>query len=87
MSDNDPEQRRKEAEEAVQRRVGRRVKGLRLEIIERGVILHGQAISYHAKQLAQHAAGQELGLPVVANRIDVCLNLAPPDPGRADLDG
>ncbi len=55
----------------VQQRLGTRVRDLRIVVGRQGVILEGRAPSYHAKQLAQHAA-MELGeLPVLANNIQV----------------
>jgi len=56
----------------VQRRVGSRVRDLRVLVRSTGVILQGRASTYHAKQLAQHAAMEILGRPVVANEIEVC---------------
>ncbi|HLN31800.1 MAG TPA: hypothetical protein VK395_28940 [Gemmataceae bacterium] len=56
----------------IQRRLGSRVRGLRIIVRHDGVILQGRATTYHAKQLAQHAA-MELGeLPILANEIEVC---------------
>ena len=58
-------------EALVQERLGTRVRDLRIVVRRQGVILEGRAPSYHAKQLAQHAA-MELGeLPVLANNIQV----------------
>ena len=58
--------------QAVERRAGRRVRDLRVEWVgETGVVLHGRADSYHAKQLAQHVVGQMSGRTVLANRIAV----------------
>ncbi len=55
----------------VQRRLGSRVRDLRVIVRHDGVILQGRAATYHAKQLAQHAA-MELGeLPILANDIEV----------------
>jgi len=55
----------------VQRRLGSRVRDLRVIVRHEGVILQGRAATYHAKQLAQHAA-MELGeLPILANDIEV----------------
>jgi hypothetical protein len=55
----------------VQRRVGSRVRDLRVLIRPSGVVLQGRASTYHAKQLAQHAAMEILGRPIVANDIEV----------------
>jgi hypothetical protein len=58
-------------EALVQRRLGGRVRGLRVLVQGFGVILQGDAPSYHVKQLAQHAAAEASGLPVLANQIEV----------------
>jgi hypothetical protein len=58
-------------ESLVQRRLGGRVRNLRVVVRKDGIILRGFAPTYHAKQLAQHAA-MELGcLPILANDIEV----------------
>ena len=58
-------------ESQVLRRLGNRVRDLRVIVRHDGVILHGRTNTYHAKQLAQHAA-MELGeLPILANNIEV----------------
>jgi hypothetical protein len=38
----------------VQQRTGRRVRDLRVELLPEGVVLRGQAPTFHVKQLAQH---------------------------------
>lgn len=58
-------------ETLVQKRLVGRVHDLHLRIRERGIVLSGHATTYYAKQLAQHAAMDVTGLPVVANDIDV----------------
>ena len=55
----------------VQRRLGSRVRDLRVLVRPSGVVLQGRASTYHAKQLAQHAAMEILGQPIVANEIEV----------------
>jgi len=53
------------------RRLGNRVRDLRVLVLPTGIILQGRSATYHAKQLAQHAA-MELGtLPILANEIEV----------------
>ena len=53
------------------RRLGNRVRDLRVTVLPAGVILHGRTATYHAKQLAQHAA-MELGeMPILSNDIEV----------------
>lgn len=58
-------------EALVQRRLGSRIRDLRVEVRPTGVVLQGRAATYHAKQLAQHAAMELLGLAVLANDIEV----------------
>jgi osmotically-inducible protein OsmY len=74
-----------EAESLLKRRLGSRVIGLRVRIHEVGITLQGTAYSYHVKQLAQHAAMSLLGLPIVANEIEVRMNLRPLDADGLDL--
>jgi hypothetical protein len=53
-------------------RLGGRVRDLRIVVREDGLILQGRAPTYHAKQLAQHAAMEVGGMPILANDIEVC---------------
>jgi hypothetical protein len=48
-----------------------RVRNLRLVVHDGGLILTGQARTYYAKQLAQHAVLEATALPIVANEIQV----------------
>lgn len=57
-------------EATVQKRLGNRIRDLRILRSERGVILQGRVPTYYAKQLAQHAI-LELGELVAANQIEV----------------
>jgi hypothetical protein len=59
-------------ESLVQRRLGSRVRDLRVVVRRDGVILQGRATTYHAKQLAQHAAMELASMPILANDIEVC---------------
>jgi hypothetical protein len=52
-------------------RLGGRVRDLRIIIRHNGMILQGRAPTYHAKQLAQHAAMEVGGMPILANDIEV----------------
>lgn len=52
-------------------RWGRRIRDLRVELEGGGLVLHGWAATYYAKQLAQHAAAEAAGLPVHTNAIEV----------------
>ena len=56
----------------LQGKLGGRVRHLRLSLNKCGLILHGNARTYHAKQLAQHAVMTESNLPILANEIEVC---------------
>jgi osmotically-inducible protein OsmY len=71
MSDTDLERWREQVEALLRQRLGGRVWDLRVVVHQGGVILRGRALSYYAKQLAQHAVMQGLGLLVVANDIEV----------------
>ena len=56
----------------VQRQLGSRVRDLRIVVRPDGIILQGRAATYHAKQLAQHAAMEMVRQPILANDIEVC---------------
>jgi hypothetical protein len=58
-------------EAIVMRRLGNRVRDFRLLIVDDGIVLVGQAASYHAKQLAQHAVMKATSAPILANDIAV----------------
>jgi hypothetical protein len=54
------------------RLIGRvRLRSFRVLVHEQGLILQGCALTYYAKQLAQHAAMDITGLPILANEIEV----------------
>jgi hypothetical protein len=53
------------------RRLGNRVRDLRVILLADGLILQGRTGTYHAKQVAQHAAMELATLPIVANEIEV----------------
>jgi hypothetical protein len=59
-------------ESLVQRRLGGRIRDLRIVVRANGLILQGRAATYHAKQLAQHVAMELAPLPILANDIEVC---------------
>ena len=52
-------------------RWGRSIHDLRVELEGGGLVLHGWADTYYAKQLAQHAAAEAACLPVHTNAIVV----------------
>ena len=58
-------------ESLMQRRLGNRVRNLRVLVRATGLTLQGWAATYHAKQLAQHAAMELSDLPILANDIEV----------------
>ena len=58
-------------EAAIRRRLGSRVRDFRLLVITEGLILLGQAATYHAKQLAQHAVMEATTATIVSNEIEV----------------
>ena len=55
----------------LQEQLGGRVRDFRLLLHDCGIVLRGRADTFHAKQLAQHAVMNEIGLPIVANEIEV----------------
>jgi hypothetical protein len=58
-------------ETRVQSRLNGRVRDFRLAVRGCGLVLTGQARTWYAKQLAQHAVMEATALPIVANEIDV----------------
>ena len=58
-------------QELLQHRLAGRVRELRIIVRAEGLILQGWAVTYHAKQLAQHAAMELAALPILANDIEV----------------
>jgi len=55
----------------LERRLRGRIRNLKLEVRPEGVVLQGLASTYHAKQLAQHAAMEVVRQPILANEIKV----------------
>lgn len=58
-------------ERLVSRLLSGRLLRFRIDFQETGLILQGSAATYHAKQLAQHAAMEATALPILANDIEV----------------
>lgn len=58
-------------ESILQHRLSGRIRDLRVRVEDGELILQGQSTTYYAKQLAQHLAMQEAGLPIRANLIEV----------------
>ena len=52
-------------------RLGNRIRDLRVLFLGNGIVLQGRAATYHAKQLAQHAAMDVSRYPILANEIEV----------------
>ena len=59
-------------EEHVQCRLVGRVRQFHLDWHEGGLVLHGHAMTYYAKQIAQHAVMAATSLPILANEMEVC---------------
>jgi hypothetical protein len=60
-----------ELEACVHARLNSRIRNFRLEFCDNPLILQGQAHTYYAKQLAQHAVMELTWLPIKANEIEV----------------
>lgn len=54
------------------RRLGNRVRNLRVLRQGGGLVIQGRTSTYYAKQLAQHAAMELDKEPILANDIEVC---------------
>lgn len=65
--------RREQLEAHIQCQLRGRVRGFRLIWRHDGLVLRGQAGSFHAKQLAQQAVMEAGDLPILANEIEVSL--------------
>jgi hypothetical protein len=55
----------------VRRQLPGRLRDFWIEPDGRGVVLHGRARTYYAKQLAQHAVMRATPVPIVRNEIEV----------------
>jgi osmotically-inducible protein OsmY len=60
-----------EVESRILCRLAGKVRHFRLLASDKGVILRGQAHTYYARQLAQHAVMEATSLRIVANEIEV----------------
>jgi hypothetical protein len=58
-------------EALIQESLSSQIRCLRVCLEENGLILRGQARTYYAKQLAQHAAMKATRFPIRANPIEV----------------
>jgi len=55
----------------LQTRLNGRVRDLRLQRGDGGLVIRGHAATYYAKQLAQHIVMETTSTPIVANEIKV----------------
>jgi hypothetical protein len=53
------------------RRLGSRIRDLRVVRQQAGLVLQGWTETYYAKQVAQHAVMELSGMPILANEIEV----------------
>jgi hypothetical protein len=67
-----PEENLESLESLIQRRLGGRIRDLHVIARDTGIILQGRTGTYHMKQLAQHAAMEISGMPILRNDIEVC---------------
>jgi hypothetical protein len=67
-----PEEQLESVAALIQSRLGGRIRDLHVIARDNGIILQGRTATYHTKQLAQHAAMEIAGLPILRNDIEVC---------------
>jgi hypothetical protein len=82
--DTNPKVNAEEVEAFLKQQLGARITGLRVLIREAGVVLQETISIYYVKQLVQHAAMKVLGLPILANEIEVRWDLRTPAPDGPD---
>jgi len=58
-------------EAQVQSMLSGKIRDFRILVLSKGLILRGQARTYYAKQLAQHAVMEATPIPLLANQIQV----------------
>ena len=58
-------------EHRILRRIGNRIRDFRIVERPEGLVLRGWAVTFHAKQLAQHAAMELTHRLILSNEIDV----------------
>ena len=71
MSGNPASNGEEQAEAILKQRLRGRVRELRVLVRADGVVLRGAAANYYGKQMAQHYAHKLLGVPILANEIEV----------------
>jgi hypothetical protein len=55
----------------LRRRLGSRIRNLRVQLLPDGLVLQGRAATFYTKQLAQHVAMELAAVPILANDIEV----------------
>jgi hypothetical protein len=60
-----------ELEHHIHSRLAGRVRAFQLDIRKEGLVLRGYAVTYYARQLAQHAVMKIIRVPIWANEIEV----------------
>jgi hypothetical protein len=55
----------------LQRRLGSRIRNVRVQLLPDGLVLQGRVATFYAKQLAQHVAMESATVPILANDIEV----------------
>jgi hypothetical protein len=58
-------------EHRILRRIGNRIRNFRVVEHPEGLVLRGSAVTFHTKQLAQHAAMELTNRLILANEIEV----------------
>lgn len=66
-----PEALAEQIQQVVQTRTGGRVRGLRVQVVDRYVIVSGQTSTYYNKQLVTHAAMEAADDALVQNDVEV----------------
>jgi len=64
------------AEALLRQRLGRRARNVCLFLLDGRVVLQERIVSYHAKQIAQHAVFEARGRAALRNELEAC----PPPP-------
>lgn len=59
-------------QDRISKRLGRRIRDLRVQVVGNRVTLSGRCATYYSKQLAQHAALGVIEDEVLENEIEVC---------------
>ena len=60
-----------ELECSIRKRTGFSIRQLQVVVTDDGIILNGNASSYHAKQLVQEAVMEKTSFPIISNDIQV----------------